>query len=305
MILIITHREDFTADFVIDKLNRSKQPYFRFNCEDYLSNNVSVEFTNQANVSIAGHSEFSSVWFRRTRLPQITAKNRDEEIYLLREIDTFLNNLFGIIKGKWLSPPQAVLNAENKLLQLELARQTGFDIPGTLITTDKKNLLSFIEGNNKTLIKAIGSGRINYADNTTKLVFSNLITHEIKEQIDVIELTPAIYQEYIEKEYEIRVTVVGEDLFAASVDSQTDIESTIDWRKKRTKFEKYELPEPLKEKCFSMVRKLNISFGAFDFVKSTCGIYYFLEVNPNGQWVWIEKDTGLPISDSIIKFLTC
>jgi glutathione synthase/RimK-type ligase-like ATP-grasp enzyme len=220
-------------------------------------------------------------------------------------MDTFLHNLFGIIKAKWLSNPSAVLNAENKLLQLSLAKAIGFNLPQTLLTTDKQELASFIKTNKATVIKPIGRGRVDYADNTSKLIFTNIINKNMIDEIDLLELTPAIYQEHIEKEYELRITIVGKDVFAASVDSQSDTEALVDWRRKKIKFEKYELPEDLKNKCLLLLDKLNISYGAFDFIKAKNGIYYFLEVNPNGQWVWIEKDTGQLISESIINYLSC
>ncbi len=305
MILIITHKDDYTADYVIDKLNTSAIPYFRFNCEDYLTNNVTLQFGEQESSIINGCSEFTSVWYRRTRLPEVKAKNEGERIYLLNEMDIFMSNLFGIIKTKWLSNPVAVSTAENKFLQLTLAKKLGFNVPKTLVTTDKKALISFIKKNKNTVIKPIGRGRIDYTDNTSKLIFTNIITERVITEIESFELTPAIYQEYIEKEYELRVTVVGKDIFAASVDSQSKEESLVDWRREKIKFEHYNLPEDLTRKCLSLLEMLKISYGAFDFVKGKNGLYYFLEVNPNGQWVWIEKDTGQLISESIIKFLTC
>lgn len=305
MILIITHKEDYTTDYVIDKLNKKSIPYFRFNCEDYLSYDIFIEYNFKNIISINNINKFTSVWYRRTKLPTIDCENQSERIYLLNEMDTFMHNLFEIIDAKWLSNPISVAAAENKLAQLMLAKELGMNVPTSLITNNISQLKCFINKNSKTIIKPIARGRIDYADNSSKLIFTNIIPEEVINQIDSYTLTPAIYQEYIEKEYELRVTVVENEIFAASVDSQSFNEAQIDWRRKKMKFEKYNLPEALKNKCRMMLKHLNLSFGAFDFIKATNGDYYFLEVNPNGQWVWIEKDTGLPISESIIKFLSC
>jgi glutathione synthase/RimK-type ligase-like ATP-grasp enzyme len=305
MILIITHKEDYTTDYVIDKLNKKSIPYFRFNCEDYLSYDIFIEYNFKNIISINNINKFTSVWYRRTKLPTIDCENQSERIYLLNEMDTFMHNLFEIIDAKWLSNPISVAAAENKLAQLRLAKELGMNVPTSLITNNISQLKCFINKNSKTIIKPIARGRIDYADNSSKLIFTNIIPEDVINQIDSYTLTPAIYQEYIEKEYELRVTVVEDEIFAASVDSQSFNEAQIDWRRKKMKFEKYNLPEALKNKCRMMLKHLNLSFGAFDFIKATNGDYYFLEVNPNGQWVWIEKDTGLPISESIIKFLSC
>ena len=114
---------------------------------------------------------------------------------------------------------------------------------------------------------------------------------------------PSIVQRNIKKEYEIRVTVVNEAVFAAKVDSQSNADTKYDWRRKKLKFECYDLPESISSKCISLVKRLNLKFGAIDLIKDKSGQYIFLEINPNGQWAWIEMDTGLLISDAIIKEL--
>ncbi|MNE53265.1 Ribosomal protein S6--L-glutamate ligase [compost metagenome] len=116
-------------------------------------------------------------------------------------------------------------------------------------------------------------------------------------------MTPCIYQELIEKEFEVRVTVVGEKVFSASIDSQSDNDTKIDWRKKKLVFTKVELPFEIEYLCIEIVKKLNLLFGAIDLIKDKNGNYIFLEINPNGQWAWIETQTGIEISDAIINEL--
>ncbi|WP_345005774.1 hypothetical protein [Snuella lapsa] len=112
-----------------------------------------------------------------------------------------------------------------------------------------------------------------------------------------------IFQNEISKEYELRVTVVNGKIFAAKIDSQSNDNTKLDWRKGRLKFSRYRLPQHIEEMCLRITSKLNLNFGAIDLIK-TKNNYVFLEINPNGQWVWIENDTGLNISDEIINFLT-
>ncbi len=306
MILIITHKQDYTADYIIDKLNKRKIAYYRFNCEDCLESNITLRFGKQQDIAINNFSIFTAVWYRRTKLPEIKDATVEEKIYLANEIDSFLHNMFGVIKAKWLSEPASVVIAENKFLQLSIAKEIGFNVPTTIITTNKNELIAFTKKYNKTIIKPISRGRIDYKNNeSSKLIFTSILDKDTIAQIDYFHLTPAICQEYIEKEYEIRVTIVGEDIYASRVDSQTDEETIVDWRKKKLKFKECFLPEDINQKCLQLLSRLNLSYGAFDLVKSLDNRYYFLEINPNGQWVWIEKDTEQKISDSIINFLTC
>lgn len=303
MILIITHKEDYTADFVIAKLNERSIPYFRFNCEDYLDYDILVGYGKSSGISINGFTQFSSVWYRRTKLPDIMAPNESERLYILGEIDTFMNNLFAMIESKWLSHPFFLEIAENKLFQLKLAKKIGFLIPETIVTTSADTLRKFLQQQNKNIIKPLGSGKVEYLDNNAKLIFTNELPKNLSQEIETYVLTPAIYQGQIEKDYEIRVTVIGHDVFAAKIDSQKDEATRIDWRRSPKQFEAYTLPDDIKDKCVTMLKELNISFGAFDLIKGVDGEYYFLEINPNGQWVWIEKETGQQISDSLIRFL--
>jgi len=117
-------------------------------------------------------------------------------------------------------------------------------------------------------------------------------------------LTPSIFQEYIEKDYELRITVVGERVFSAKVESQHNEKTKIDWRKEKLKFTEYKLPDAISKKCVLLLKTLDLNFGAIDLIKTKSGEYIFLEINPNGQWAWIEFDTKLEISEAIISFLT-
>lgn len=304
MILIITHKTDFTVDFVINKLNEQKIKYKRFNCEDILKKDCSLNFNNTYSYSILGETKYKSIWFRRTKLPKISNLRNEEKFYILNETDYLIKNMISSLPvKKWLSHPNYVYKAENKLLQLQEALKIGFKIPATLITNSHKELKNFIKTyNNNIIIKPLSYSKIDYCEGS-KFLFTNKVPSNIISDIDSYDLTPCIYQQNIAKEYEIRVTVVNNKIFAAAVNSQKDKDTKNDWRKKNLKFYRIDLPEAIKFKCISLVKKLNLKFGAIDLIKNPKGEYIFLEINPNGQWAWIETQTGLQISDAIIKYL--
>ena len=305
MILIITHKTDFTADFIVNKLNEKKISYKRFNCEDILTYNTTISYNNQFKYSILEENDFKSVWFRRTKFPDLGEIPIHQKSYLIGEIDSFAKNLFSILDANWLSEPFAVYRAENKLLQLKVAQNLGFTVPATLVTNSKEELILFYQKHNENIIvKPISQTRISNNDNAS-FIFTNKIEPELIKKIEEYDLTPCIFQENIEKDYEVRVTVIGRQVFSAAVYSQQDQETVTDWRRKKLFFKKVDLPAEIQILCVDMVRGLNLQFGAIDLIKTKSGDYIFLEINPNGQWVWIENETGLPISDAIIKFLTC
>jgi len=118
------------------------------------------------------------------------------------------------------------------------------------------------------------------------------------------DVTPCIFQQEIKKKLELRVTVIGKEVFCAQVDSQKSMESRTDWRREKNKFESFNLPIDVAEMCVSLVEKLGLRFGAIDLILTPDDSFVFLEINPNGQWVWIETETGLKISEALINELT-
>jgi len=303
MILVITHKQDYTADFLINKFNQRGIAYYRLNCEDVLSSKINVKTDLQFQFSVKGTGSFSAVWFRRTSLPALDVAETSKFLFLKSEFDSFLKNLFSVIEAKWLSDPWQVYRAENKLLQLKIARQLGFSIPETLVTTDKAEVVSFYNEFANIIVKPISVTRSD-GEGEPIFIYTSRVEKEHIDRIDQFDLTPCIFQREIEKLLEIRVTVVGDRAFAASVDSQKQEETKVDWRRKPLSFSRFELPENIASKCIRLVKKLGLLFGAIDIILSPDGSYTFLEINPNGQWVWIEKETGLLISEAIINELT-
>jgi glutathione synthase/RimK-type ligase-like ATP-grasp enzyme len=305
MILIITHKQDFTVDFVVDKLNKRNIPYHRFNCEDIEEDLYEIVWNPSFNFEIGNNNKFKSVWFRRVKLPHLPEHYSEQERqFLLSEYYALIQNFLLTLDVTWLSHPVSVYTAENKLFQLKQAKEIGFSIPETLVTNDRQKLKSFYFSKRHGLvIKPLSQNRIIEGPHQ-KLIFTNkLSNHQIDNLSDFI-LTPAIIQEYIQKSYEVRVTVVGRNVFSASVESQKESATAVDWRRKKLPFHTYQLPSDIQEKCIRLVTSMNLSFGAIDLIRAENGEYYFLEINPNGQWAWIETDTGLPISDAIIEFLS-
>lgn len=305
MILIITHKEDFTADFVIEKLNERNIKYFRLNCEDLNAYNYLFDSDNNFIFSVNEISKFTSVWFRRIKLPEIEISDEGQKVFLLADYESLFDNLFSLLSSKkWLSLPSDIYKAENKLYQLQKAKEIGFKIPNTIVTNSHKKLSQFILKNeNNVIIKPIRQGRIQLSDGV-KTIFTNQVTQEIWENLNQFDLTPCIVQNNVAKEYELRITVVGDKVFSAKINSQENENTRTDWRKEKYPFIKYELPKDIQDKCITLVKALNISFGAVDLIKDENGKYVFLEINPNGQWAWIEMETGLKISDEIINYLT-
>jgi len=302
MILIITHKEDYTVDYVVNELNERKIDYYRLNCEDIFKNDLVIG--NDLYPKINNKAHFKSVWFRRTRLPDLSGVSFHERNYLLNEFDSLLKNLFTLIDAKWISEPYHIYKAENKLYQLKLAKKIGFNVPNTILSNSHTEINDFYNKNSSQIIVKPLSQSIIYNDNNfLEHIFTNLVDKTHIDNLINFDLTPCIFQQHIEKDIELRITVIGEKIFIAGVNSQIDEVTQIDWRKGELKFYETEIPKHIKTMCIELVKKLNLKFGAIDMIKDKNGNFIFLEINPNGQWVWIENETGLKISEALIAEL--
>ena len=130
---------------------------------------------------------------------------------------------------------------------------------------------------------------------------------DVRQKSKNIEQAPCIFQEYLDKDFELRITVVGDQVFPVKINSQKNSKTKFDWRKDQThvEYELFVLPEELKTKLLRLHREFKIVYGAYDFIVDPKGTYYFLEVNPAGQWLWMEEVLGINISETIANALIC
>ena len=317
MILLITNKDDVTTDFVVNRLNEIEAEYYRLNTEDlvssigvnfdiYKNEYVLIDHKKNQNVSL---SSVVSVYYRRPTLPQIRIESLSdgENEFVIREIAYVLEGLYKILDDRfWISPVSSIREAENKIYQLLVARDIGLEIPISLITTSQAKAESFLKhlkGN--CVIKPIKNGKVGNHENPM-VVFTNLLTHDDISLLDGVQSCPTYFQSRIEKTADVRVTVVGEKVFPAIIYSQEFKETMTDWRNgenANVRHERIELPPHIESKCIELVKFLGLNFGAIDFVLDKGMRYVFLEINPNGQWGWIEKRLGYNISAEIVQLL--
>jgi len=171
-------------------------------------------------------------------------------------------------------------------------------MPSSLITNSNISTSSFINKNINSIVKPLSTGRV-ACNNNVGIIQTNLVDKNI--ELKNLELAPAYFQEYIEKQYELRVTIVDRKVFAVRIDTN----EKIDWRKNKEniKYSKFKLPAKIIKKCNALMQKLNLKFGALDFIVNDRDEFYFLEINANGQWGWLEHELKLNISGAIMNYL--
>jgi len=187
---------------------------------------------------------------------------------------------------------------------LRLAKLVGFAVPETLISNSFDEIRQFATG--RTVIGKPLRQALTGSSGTEQVIYTTRLPEIAEPDRQAIRSVPAIYQTEIAKQRDLRVTVVGERVFAVAIDSQSRSETVTDWRRGSVPdlaHEIIELPADIKVLCVSLVQQLDLRFGAIDLVLDAEGRYWFLECNPNGQWAWIENRTGAPISSAIVDEL--
>lgn len=309
MHLVVTSKRDLTSDFIILELQRRGLSYLRLNTEDLpkaifrcVPGHEGDWQFNLPDVSFE-LSCVKSAYFRRPGMAEPLAEiSEAEKSYCVLEWHAALQSFYWAVGERWLNPPHLITLAENKIYQLTLAQTLGFLIPDTLVSNDPLAVRGFA-GTGQIIGKPLRNAIVK-GQTPDRVVFTSRIS--INEQIDPLSIRacPMILQREIRKQFDVRATVVGDQVFAATIDSQSDPATEVDWRrtsKPDLAHAVYQLPEKVAAQCIALTRKLGLRFGAVDFVLDQDNQLWFLEINPNGQWGWIETRTGLPIAAAIVS----
>lgn len=311
-ILLITARFDPAADIVMNELRRRAVPCFRWNTYEYPLESIlsyrasSDDFVGQ--ISSDGRrlniGEIGSVWWQWDQ-PAGFPDDLDPGARRFAETEAqqAVSALTTVIDAAWINPPINERRAKSKPAQLFKARELGLEVPRTLITNDPDEVRAFVaSAPGQFIYKGLSQPRDMEAG---KVLFTGMLTPERLAKIDSIRITPGIFQERVDKAYELRVTVVGRRIFTVKIDSQAHLDTTLDWRRSLhdVAYDVVDLPREVEDKVVRFMQAFGLVYGAFDFIVTPDGKYVFLEINPSGQFMWLEYATGLEITAELADLL--
>lgn len=311
MLLLVTNKRDITMDYIVLELKRQNIDFFRLNTESLPESLITMSSAvrDDWTISIDGKhlhgGQVTGAYFRRPGRPTAPESVTDATVraYIESEWGSFLKSLYMRLEGKWLNSPTNIILAEDKPRQLLIAHDIGFSVPNAQITNNLQSAREVTDSHQaigKPLREALLSGE------SESIMFTTRLKTLTEADRAPLALAPIIVQQEIIKKFDIRVTVVGQEIFAAAIWSQANPETKVDWRHgSRTdlKHELIELPADISYKCIEITQALGLTFGAIDLICDSHNKFWFLEINPNGQWAWIENLTGAPISKAIVKEL--
>ncbi len=251
----------------------------------------------------------TAVWNRRPVPPTADARMREDHRKVAEAAsEAALGGAWSLMDCLWLpGPPQALERTELKITQLAIAAKLGIAIPRTVVANSPDEALEMYERTGgrmiaKPLIRGAMPGR-NHED---RLAYTRVLRRRDLKDLHTMRWSPLILQEYVPKRVELRVTVVGDEIFPAEIESQASSRSRDDWRRydlAKTPYRRHTLPADVAERLLAVVRAFGLCYGAIDLVLTPDGRYVFLELNGNGQWLWIEDLTQMPIADAITSLL--
>jgi RimK-like ATP-grasp domain len=235
------------------------------------------------------------IWWRRLRPfgldPSVAPSAQG---FALSETSQAVNGLLDSLDCAWVNPRGADEAAHRKPLQWTVARSVGLRVPRTLVTTNPVEARRFVQsvGVGRTVFKAFLASLEAWRE-------TRLVQPDDVERLDLVRLAPVIFQEYVEG-VDLRITIVEDAVFAAAIDARAT-SYPVDMRMVvgEATVEPVELPVEVRERLIALMRALGLRYGAIDMRRTDEGEYVFLEVNPAGQWLFVERLTGLPISDAV------
>lgn len=313
-ILVLTYESDPHADSICNFFEEHNVEFFRVNTEHIMSQ-YKITFDSLSHcyfISDADRTvqidETWNIWNRRVLEP-IIPETIPENLHniILTETKRTWDGLLFSHPSKVVNLPQADHNSNTKIEQLRFAisYRNGIKVPDTILTNDPDILREFYQNHETVCHKLLQVPMVIRNDDYFG-VYTNIVLPEHIEQAELIRRNPCLFQEYIEKRYELRITALTNKIIPIAIYSQSSPVSRIDFRRydfQNVRYEKVEIPQNVETFCFDLLTHYQLNFAEIDMIYTPNNEYYFLEINPKGQWLWLEQQSGYNLTRDVAENL--
>ncbi len=329
MVFLQSQNYDLSSNAVIEWLFFLRTPYIRCNIEDYaelisvgLSNSSEVDdIVLRINNQLVSLNSIDAYWHRRGRIrfknSQAIAKNFEQYFpqkkvhQIMVNLKSQIDSLETFVNVKLANLSCSIGNANsatiNKLSVLKWAAECGIDIPKTFITSSKEQLVQFKKSNKAIVTKSILDSLFLFDDDENVVHYTELLTDEF---IDNLPSTfaPSLFQEAIDKKFELRIFYLHGKFYSMAIFSQGDEQTAVDFRKynevKPNRSTPYLISKELEAKLDRLMKLCDLNSGSIDMLVSSDNKYYFLEVNPVGQFAMVSYPCNYYIEKEIALYLS-
>ncbi len=246
-------------------------------------------------------SDVRVIWWRRPQPFQVdpSIQRPSHRGFAYSESMEAMAGLWQALDVFWVNHPTRDEVAARKVYQLRVAQELGLQIPRTLVSNDPNEVRAFVaaRGAEPTVYKSFSATEQEWRE-------TRLLKPEELAGLDNVAYAPVIFQEYVPADVDLRITMVGEAIFAAAIHSQ-ESSYPVDFRMDmaQVRVEGVQLPAEVEAGLHALMNHLGLIYGAIDMRRTPDGRYVFLEVNPAGQWLFIEQRTDQPISATLAALL--
>ena len=311
-VLVLADEADPSADLMVQELRRRDWRVFRFDTAwfpsvaDVAARFVAGRWTGELRGPrrLVDIEEITSVWWRSPtafRLPD--SLSHPERQHAHNEAKLGLGGVLLALPAVWLDRPDIVAAACYKPVQLQAAAAAGLAVPDTLVTNRCDAVDGFVR-DRATVTKMLGAPAL-HESGGRRVAWTQLVTADMLDRLDGIRTTAHQFQRWVDKRREVRVVVVDRVQFAVAIDAHSPA-ARIDWRSDYGHLT-YEVIAPSESTARSidaLMARLGLRYGALDFVIDPAGTWWFLEINPVGQYGWLEQLAGIPVTVAIADALT-
>ncbi|ADJ48514.1 RimK-like protein [Amycolatopsis mediterranei S699] len=310
-VLVLTEATDTTVDLVVRELDSRGASVMRVDTADFpLSLQVSARFDGTWHGEIRSAdravdlSDIRSVYVRRPTMFRFPESMTDaEQRFAGREARRGIGGLLLSLPCSWVNHPSRAADAEYKPFQLQAAAACGLSVPRTVITNAPEHAAehsAYLDAS--AVYKTLASATVADGDRVAFIPTTEVATSDMADLR--VALTAHQFQARVPKVRDVRATVVGGRVFAASIVSPDA--GAIDWRTNYSalRYEPVSLPSEVEASLLALLDRLGLAFAAADFVVTADGEHRFVDLNPSGQWGWIQEATGLPIAAALAAHLT-
>lgn len=314
MLLILTNSEDATANYLCSRLTRENLPYLRLNSDTAVQCcRIQFSFQDGPLLSHAGRryrpEDFTLLWYRRPQSLRLPFKvDLTEETQIVAEWSEALEGFLAHIPNKlWMNHPAANAMASHKIEQLARAKAGGISVPETLLTQELSELKAFWDKHNGCIItKPLAAGYLERDDSRhDTVIFTQGVENRHLTEKPLCNC-PTLFQERIHKFVDVRISIIDDFITAVGLRALDAGEQRLDIRRNNmedVEYSKLDLSQCLKDNLITLVRSYGLRFAAIDMAIDNQNNWIFFEINPNGQWAWLDLVGGCDIAIGFINSL--
>jgi hypothetical protein len=309
VILVLSHTDDAHARAVLGFLHQRGEDVRLIDLSELPTNGtVAIGFHDRDPPSLALRAgtealdlgTVTTTWWRRPQAPSLgEIGDPNARWFAASEWSEVLAGLWLLLGGRWMNEPALDERASHKPYQLRVAAEVGLAVPRTMMTSDPVAARTFVEevGLERTIFKT-------FAATPTVWRETRLMREPEVDLLDAVRLAPVIFQEYVEADADLRVTVVGREIFTVAIDAR-GTEYALDFRMSlgQARTGPAILPDAVVRKVRALMKRLGLAYGAIDMRRTPTGEYVFLEINPAGEFLFAQDHGGQPIAEAVASWL--